>query len=165
MGARVIACARGAAKLEAARAAGADVLIDSETDDLREVVKASGGADVVYDPVGGEQFTAAFRATKPDGRIIVVGFASGDVPPIPANHLMVKNISVMGLYWGGYLRFAPDVLTDSLRTLFDWYAAGGLRPHISHVLPLARAAEGLELLRSRQATGKVVITPESRGES
>lgn len=159
MGARVIACARGADKLAVAKAAGADHLIDSDKDDLREAVKALGGADVVYDPVGGELFTAAMRATNPDGRILVVGFASGTVPPIPANHLLVKNISVMGLYWGGYLNFAPDVMTDSLRTLFGWYAEGGLRPHISHVLPLDRAAEGLELLRSRKSTGKVVITP------
>ncbi|NNK67366.1 MAG: NADPH:quinone oxidoreductase family protein [Rhodobacteraceae bacterium] len=159
MGARVIACARGADKLETAKAAGADHLIDSDTGDLRDAVKALGGADVVYDPVGGDLFTAAMRATRPGGRIIVVGFASGTVPPIAANHLMVKNIDVLGLYWGGYLKFAPDVLTDSLSTLMGWYATGGLRPHISHVLPLDRAAEGLELLRSRRSTGKVVITP------
>ncbi|MBT8474322.1 MAG: NADPH:quinone oxidoreductase family protein, partial [Alphaproteobacteria bacterium] len=159
MGARVIACARGADKLETAKAAGADHMIDSDTGDLRDAVKALGGADVVYDPVGGDLFTAAMRATRPGGRIIVVGFASGTVPPIAANHLMVKNIDVLGLYWGGYLKFAPDVLTDSLSTLMGWYATGGLRPHISHVLPLDRAAEGLELLRSRRSTGKVVITP------
>ncbi|MEM9974163.1 MAG: NADPH:quinone oxidoreductase family protein [Pseudomonadota bacterium] len=159
MGARVIACARGPEKLAIAEKAGADHLIDSSDADLREAVLALGGADVVYDPVGGAAFTAAFRATRPDGRILVVGFASGDVPPIPANHMLVKNITVIGFWWGGYLAFAPDKLTGSLATLFDWYGSGGLRPHISHRLPLSQAAEGLELLRSRQSTGKIVITP------
>jgi NADPH2:quinone reductase len=158
MGARVIACARGADKLKIAEAAGAHHLIDSDTADIRAEVKALGGADVVYDPVGGDQFDAALRATKADGRIIVVGFAGGRVQQIPANHLLVKNISVMGLYWGAYLNFAPAVLTGSLATLLDWYAEGSLRPHVSHVLPLSRAAEGLELLRSRKSTGKIVVT-------
>ncbi|OYX45277.1 MAG: zinc-binding dehydrogenase [Rhodobacterales bacterium 32-67-9] len=158
MGARVIASARGADKLAAARAAGADHLIDSATADLRAEVKALGGADVVYDPVGGDQFDAAFRATNPDGRIVVIGFASGRVPQIAANHLLVKNLSVIGLYWGGYLAFRPEVLTGSLATLMDWYSDGGLRPHVSHQLPLDRAGEALELLRGRQSTGKVVVT-------
>ena len=159
MGARVIACARGAEKLRAAEAAGADHLIDSDTADIRTEVKALGGADVVYDPVGGEQFTAALRATNPDGRILAIGFASGTVPQIPANHLLVKNVSVLGLYWGGYLKFAPEVLNGSLATLLEWYAEGRLKPHVSHVLPLERVEEGMELLRSRKSTGKVVITP------
>ncbi len=159
MGARVIACARGAEKLAIARAAGADAVIDSTEGDLHDRVKAMGGADVVYDPVGGDLFTQAMRATKPGGRILVVGFASGTVPPIAANHLLVKNISVLGFYLGGYLRIDPGLLTGSFETLFGWYSEGGLKPHISHVLPLDRADEGLELLRSRRSTGKVVITP------
>ncbi|WP_291735479.1 NADPH:quinone oxidoreductase family protein [Leisingera sp. F5] len=158
MGARVVACARGADKLAAAKSAGADHLIDAETGDIRAEMKALGGADVVYDPVGGEQFTAAFRSCNPEGRLLSVGFASGDVPQIKANHLMVKNLSVMGLYWGGYLAFRPEVLTGSLAQLMAWHGAGRLKPHISHVLPLDRAAEGMELLRSRKSTGKVVIT-------
>ena len=158
MGARVIACARGAEKLAAAQAAGADHLIDSATADLRAEVKALGGADVVYDPVGGDQFEAALRATKPDGRLLVVGFAGGAVQQIPANHLLVKNLTVIGLYWGGYLAFRPEVLTDSLATLLGWYAEGGLRPHISHRLPLDRAGEALDLLRGRKSTGKIVVT-------
>ncbi|WP_223162926.1 NADPH:quinone oxidoreductase family protein [Roseivivax sediminis] len=157
MGARVIACARGADKLEVARAAGADHLIDAGTADIRAEVKALGGADVVYDPVGGEQFTAALRACRPEARILTIGFASGEVPQIKANHLLVKNVSVLGLYWGGYLSFRPEVITRSLATLLGWYAAGEIRPHVSHVLPFDRAKEGLELLRTRQATGKVVI--------
>jgi len=113
---------------------------------------------VVYDPVGGDQFDAALRATRPDGRVIVVGFAGGRVQQIPANHLLVKNITVMGLYWGAYLDFAPEVLTGSLATLLGWYGEGSLRPHVSHVLPFAEAAAGLELLRSRKSTGKIVVT-------
>lgn len=158
LGARVIAAARGAAKLAVAGAAGADHLIDSDADDLRTAVKALGGADVVYDPVGGAQFTAAMRATNPEGRILIIGFASGQVPPIPANHLLVKNISVMGFYWGGYQKFRPDLLAGSLRELLGWYAAGGLRPHISHRLPLDQAGTALGLLRDRKSTGKVVVT-------
>ena len=158
MGARVIACARGADKLEIARAAGADHLIDA-SEDIRARVLELGGADVVYDPVGGDPWKAAFRACKPEARLLPIGFATGDVPQIPANHLLVKNLSVLGVYWGGYMKFRPEVITDSLRILFDWYSQGRLRPHVSHVLPLAEARAGLELLRSRKSTGKVVITP------
>jgi NADPH2:quinone reductase len=157
MGARVIACARGADKLAIARAAGADDVIDSDTPDLKSALKAMGGADVVYDPVGGPAFDAALRATKPDGRILAIGFASGTVPQVPANILLVKNITVIGFWWGGYLAFAPHLLRDSLATLLDWYAQGRLKPHISHHLSLDRLPDGLELLRSRAATGKVVI--------
>ncbi len=157
MGATVIACARGPEKLEVARRAGADHLIDAREADLRAEVKALGGADVVYDAVGGEQFTAAFRACNPEARILTIGFASGEVPQIKANHLLVKNLTVMGLYWGGYLTFRPEALTGSLAQLFAWHGEGKLHPHVSHVLPLAQVAEGLELLRSRKSTGKVVI--------
>jgi len=159
MGARVIACARGQEKLSAARQAGADHLIDSESEDIRLAIKDLGGADVVYDPVGGSQFTAALRACNPDARMLAIGFASGDVPQIPANHLLVKNITVIGFYWGGYLSHRPSVVTDSLKQLVQWHAQGAIKPHISHVLPLTNAAEGLELLRSRKSTGKIVICP------
>lgn len=157
MGAEVIACARGADKLEIARAAGADHLIDSVADDLREAVLALGGADVVYDPIGGDLFTAAMRACNPEARILPIGFASGTVPQIPANILLVKNLTVIGFYVGGYKRFAPDVLTRSFAQLIAWYDAGRLRPHVSNVLPLEQANDGLDLLRRRKATGKVVI--------
>jgi NADPH2:quinone reductase len=159
MGATVIACARGADKLQVAKAAGADHLIDAKTEDIRQAVRDLGGADVVYDAVGGEQWEAAFRACKPEARLLPIGFASGDVPQIPANHLLVKNLTVLGVYWGGYLKFRPEVITDSLRTMLGWYDEGKLKPHVSHVLPLEQAAEGLELLRARKSTGKVVITP------
>jgi NADPH2:quinone reductase len=158
MGATVIACARGPEKLEAARQAGADHLIDAKTQDIRAICKDLGGLDVVYDPVGGDQFKAAFRACNPEARLLPIGFASGDIPQIPANHLLVKNLSVMGLYWGGYLKFRPDIITQSMQTLLRWYEAGRLKPHVSHVLPLARTGEGLDLLRTRKSTGKVVIT-------
>lgn len=157
MGAKVIAVARGADKLEVARKAGADHLIDAGVEDLRAELKALGGVDVVYDPVGGDLFKAAFRACKPEARILTIGFASGDVPKIPANHLLVKNIDVMGFYWGGYLKFKPAVIADSMRQLFAWFEDGKLHPHVSDVLPLEQAADGIELLRARKSTGKVVI--------
>lgn len=159
MGATVIAVARGADKLAVAKAAGADHLINSDTDDIRAAVKALGGADVVYDPVGGDAFKAALGACNREARVIVIGFASGDVPQIPANILLVKNITVIGFYWGGYLKFNPTALTDSLAELMAWHAEGRLSPHISHKIPLAEAAEALELMRSRKSTGKVVVTP------
>ncbi|MDV4146056.1 NADPH:quinone oxidoreductase family protein [Shimia sp. FJ5] len=158
MGANVIACARGADKLAVAEKAGADHLLDATTADIRAEVKALGGADVVYDPVGGEQWKAAFRACNPEARLLPIGFASGDVPQVPANHLLVKNLTVMGLYWGGYLAFKPSVITESLATLLSWYADGRLKPHVSHALPLEQAGEAMDLLRTRKSTGKVVVT-------
>ena len=158
MGARVIACARGDNRLAVAKAAGADSVIDSESPDLKDQLKSLGGVDVVYDPVGGPGFDMALRATKPEGRLLTIGFASGHVPQIAANLLLVKNLTVMGLYFGGYLGFAPAVVATSLATLFGWYEDGTLKPHISHVLPFDRVQDGLDLLRNRKATGKVVIT-------
>ena len=136
------------------------VIVDSVLDLLQcdgEIVKGLGGADVVYDPVGGDQFKAAMRACNPEARLLPLGFASGAVPQIPANILLVKNLTVLGLYWGGYARLNPKVLTDSFRVLFDWYAEGKLKPHVSNVLPLAEANAALDLLRTRKATGKVVV--------
>jgi len=159
MGATVIAVARGADKLTVAEEAGADHLIDSTTDDVKAVVKSLGGADVVYDPVGGDAFKAALGACNREARVIVIGFASGDLPQIPANIILVKNITVIGFYWGGYLGFNPQVLTDSLAELMDWHAQGKLHPHVSHILPLDRAGDALELMRTRKSTGKVVVTP------
>jgi NADPH2:quinone reductase len=165
MGARVIAVARGPEKLAAARAAGADHVLDAGAD-IRAEVRALGGADVVYDPVGGAQFDAALRAARPGARLLPLGFASGEVPQIPANILLVKNLTVIGLYWGAYAAMAPQALADSFATLFAWYEAGRLRPHVSHVLALEEANAGLDLLRDRKATGKVVVRvmPGSRSE-
>lgn len=159
MGATVIAHARGADKLAVAENAGADHLIDDSSDDLRAQFKALGGLDVVYDAVGGDVFKAAFRSCNPEGRLLTIGFASGDVPQIPANHLMVKNLAVLGFYIGGFMKFRPDVILNSLQTLLGWYQDGRLRPHVSHTLPLEQAGEGMDLLRRRASTGKVVITP------
>lgn len=157
MGARVIASARGAEKLAIAKAAGADHLINSDSPDLKQALRDLGGVDVVYDAVGGPQFDAAIRACRPEGRLLCIGFASGNVPQIPANLLLVKNLSVIGLYWGGYLAFRPEVLTQSLQTLFDWFNEGHLHPHISHLLPFDALPQGLALLKNRTATGKVVL--------
>ena len=157
MGARVIASARGADKLAIAGAAGADHLIDSDSPDLRGQLKALGGIDVLYDSVGGDGFTQALRATRPEGRLLTIGFAGGEVPQVPANLLLVKNLSVMGLYWGGYLTFRPEILMASLATLAGWIAEGSLRPHIGAVLPLDQVEAALEMLRARRSTGKIVI--------
>ncbi len=158
MGAEVIAVARGAARLAAPRAKGADHLLDSETTDIRAAVKALGGADVVYDPVGGNAWKAALRAANPEARLIPIGFASGEVPQIPANILLVKNLTVIGFYWGAYYRFRPEVLAESFRELIGWFEKGKITPHVSNVVPLAEAGRALELLESRRATGKVVVT-------
>lgn len=159
MGATVIAIARGPEKLDIAKRAGADHVFDSDTTDITETVKGLGGADVVYDPVGGDGFKAALRACKREARVLVIGFASGDVPQIPANIILVKNINVIGFYWGGYLKFNPAALKESLSELMAWYVDDRLKPHISHVLPLTQAQDALDLLSSRKSTGKVVVTP------
>ena len=88
----------------------------------------------------------------------MIGFASGTVPQIPANILLVKNAAVLGFYWGSYRKHDPERLRASFEELFDWHAEGRIRPHVSHRLPLAEAAEAVRLLTSRQSTGKVVLT-------
>lgn len=157
LGARVIASARGAERLAVAQAAGADVLIDSEAEGLKERLRDEGGVDVVYDAVGGPAFDAALRACKPDGRLLAIGFASGQVPQVPANLLLVRNLTVIGFWYGGYQDHAPQVVADSLAEVLRWRAEGSLRPHVSQVLPFEALPEGLDLLRTRRATGKVVI--------
>jgi len=158
MGAEVIAVARGADKLAAAKVAGARHLLDARTADIRAKVKALGGADVVYDAVGGEMFADAMRATNPEGRIIVIGFASGTLPQIAPNHILVKNIDVVGFYWGGYMRFGAEHLAGSLKALMEMYEAGRIQPHIGATRPLDRFTEALDLLRDRAVAGKVVVT-------
>lgn len=160
LGAEVVAVARGAGKLEAARAAGAHHLVDSESADLRQALLDLGGIDVVYDAVGGDLTVPALRACRPEARLLVVGFASGRVPEIKANHLLVKNVDVIGFYWGAYRGFAPEALTGSLAQLLAMYNAGLLRPHVSETFPLSRAGEAMDFLASRRSTGKVVVTME-----
>ena len=114
---------------------------------------------MIYDPVGGAVFEASLRCIAPDGRILVVGFASGNVPQIPANHLLVKNVTVIGYWWGAYRKLKPLLVRQSMAEALDLWAAGKLRPHVSATLPMTRAAEAIALLKNRAATGKVVLTP------
>lgn len=158
MGATVIAQARGKEKLAVAKAAGAVHLIDA-SEDLREKVTALGGADVVYDAIGGDVFKDAFRATNPEGRLLPIGFAGGEIPQIPANHLLVKNLTVIGFYIGGYLNFRPEIVRSSFELLLSWNAQGKIKPHISHTLSLKDVAKGMALLKERKSTGKIIITP------
>jgi NADPH2:quinone reductase len=160
LGARVIATASGPEKLEVAAAAGADHTLDSRNPNLKDEVKAltgGRGADVVYDPVGGALFEASLRCTAPGGRILIVGFASGDIPQIPANILMVKNLSAIGYYWGAHRQVAPTLFQSSLTELVAWLGQGKLKPHVSQVMALAEAPAALQALKARRTTGKVVL--------
>ena len=161
IGATVIATAGGPDKLAVAKAHGADHLIDYRSEDIRDRVKAltaGKGADVVFDPVGGDVFDASLRCIAWSGRLLVIGFAAGRVPQIPANILLVKNIAVMGVYWGSYRKHAPERLVEEFRELFGWFESGLLKPHVSHKLDLTQAAEAMALLLERRSTGKVVLT-------
>lgn len=161
MGASVIAAAGGAEKLAVAKRAGADHLIDYTREDLRERVKAltdGRGVDVVYDPVGGDAFDQSLRCIAWEGRIIIIGFAAGRIPQIPANLVLVKNIDVIGFFWGSYRRYKPQLQAESFQELFRWYEQGRLKPHVSHRLPLQQVKDALELLKTRKSTGKVVLT-------
>ncbi len=161
MGATVIAAAGGPEKLAIARAHGADHLIDYRSETLRQRIKEicdGRGADVVFDPVGGELFDQAMRTANWGGRLVVVGFAGGQVPQIPANILLVKNLTALGFYWGSYREKRPDLLEASFAQLFRWYGEGRLKPHVSNRYDLADAAAALALLTDRRATGKVVLT-------
>ena len=161
LGATVIATASGPEKLEVARQHGADHLIDTRHEDVRERIKdltGGRGADVVYDPVGGDLFTASLRSIAFEGRILVIGFAGGTVPQIPANHLLVKNVDVIGLNWPAYADLNPQVMIESFRILIGWYLQGAIQPHISATYPLEQAVEALRCVVARKSTGKVVIT-------
>ena len=157
LGARVIACARGADKLKIAREAGADEVLDSDTPDLKAALRALGGADVIYDAVGAEAGEAAFRALKPGGRYLAIGFAAGRPPKLPLNHALVKNIAIHGVYWGGYAKLDPALLKASMTELFAWFEAGHLHPHIGATYPLEKVETALDDLRARRTTGKLVI--------
>src|SRR5215471_12831086 len=161
MGARVIACAGGAEKLAVAKDRGADHLIDYSREDIRTRVKeitGGHGADVVYDPVGGDAFDASLRSIAWGGRIIVIGFASGRVPQIPANIVLVKNIDIIGFYWGSHQARKPELIRQSFAQLFRWFEEGKLKPHVSEKVDLKDAPRALDLLRQRKSTGKVVLT-------
>jgi len=161
LGARVIACASTADKLAVCRAHGADETINYATEDLRERIKAltdGRGIDVVYDAVGGPYTEPAFRSLAWRGRLLVVGFAAGDIPKLPLNLPLLKGASVIGVFWGDFARREPKEFAASMKQLARWYAEGRLKPHVSQTLPLEKAAEAIKLLASRQAKGKVVVT-------
>ena len=161
MGARVIAAASTPEKLAVARERGADDLVNYTTEKLTERVMAltdGKGADVCFDPVGGDLFDAALSALGWGGRILVVGFVGG-VQSIPANRLLVKNRAALGSSLRYFRWHAPDKLRRSVDELIQWYEAGKLRPCISHRLPLEKSVEAIRLLTERRAYGKVVVVP------
>jgi NADPH2:quinone reductase len=161
MGARVIAAASSDEKLALCQARGADALINYATSDLREQVKAltaGKGVDVVYDPVGGAYAEPAVRGLAFLGRYLVIGFASGEIPKIPLNLLLLKQASIVGVFWGAYARARPADNANNFAELFAWYEAGRLHPHISESFPLARYREALDIVMNRRAKGKVALT-------
>lgn len=162
LGARVIATAGGAEKLEIARAAGADVLIDYRTGTWAEQVKeATGGrgADVIYDSVGGDVFDASLKCIAWNGRLLVIGFAGGRIPEVKANRILLKNIAVVGLHWGAYASHEPARVGETFAALFRLYEEGGIRPVICRSFRLRELPAALEALGSRRTHGKVVILP------
>ena len=164
LGARVIAGASTAEKLAAARERGADAVVNYATANLTESVMAltdGKGADVCFDPVGGELFDAALSSLGWGGRILLIGFVAG-VPQIPANRLLVKHRSALGSSLRYFRWHAPDKLSRSLEELTAWYGAGKLAPCVTHRLPLERSVEAIHLLTDRKAHGKIVVMPELR---
>lgn len=171
LGATVIATAGSQAKRDMVLRHGADHAIDYRGADWREQVLAltgGRGADVIYDPVGGETFDTSLRCIAPDGRIIVMGFASGAIPSIPANIVLVKNISILGVYWGYYFGWGRHAVPPSNDTrlrqayerLFAWTLEGKLNPRAHAVLPLSRFRTALDMIASRQVMGRVVMRPQ-----
>ena len=161
-GARVIATAGGAEKVELCRSLGAHEVIDYRAVDLVDALRAATdgrGADVIYDPVGGDVFDASRRCLAWEGRLVVVGFASGRIPEAPANHPLVKNYSIVGIHWGGYRLHDPALVRRCHDQLMAWHAAGTIQPLVMAERPLRDVPAALALLADRGAYGKVVITP------
>lgn len=168
LGARVIAAAGGAAKCAQALAHGADCAIDYSKEDLREGVRAATagrGVDCVFDPVGGEHFDAALRSLVLEGRAVVIGFASGKIPQIAANILLVKSISVLGFNFGTYLGWSPgdgrekheQRVRAAYEVIFGWCREGRLSPVLAETFPLERYVDAQEAVMSRRALGKVAL--------
>ena len=158
--ATVIAAASSAEKLNAAKNAGADHLIDYSQQDLRNALKdivGKKGVDVVYDPVGGNMFEAALRSTAWGGRVLVVGFASGDIPKVPVNLALLKGCSIVGVFWGAFRLNYTKEDNENFKQLFAWYAQGKLRPFTSKTYTLSEAALALNDLKNRKAIGKLII--------
>jgi NADPH2:quinone reductase len=161
MGARVIAAASSAEKLAVAREHGADALVNYTTEKLTDRVMAltdGKGADVCFDPVGGDLFDAALSSLGWGGRILLVGFVGG-IPKIPANRLLVKHRSALGSSLRYFRWHAPDKLRQTVEELLEWYEAGKLKPLVSHRLSLERSVEAIRLLTDRKAYGKIVVVP------
>ena len=162
LGAKVIAAASTDEKLAVCKAHGADVLINYSTQDLRAAVKeATGGLgpDVIYDPVGGIYAEPAFRSIGWRGRYLVVGFANGEIPRLPANLMLLKGASMVGVFWGDHVRRDPKANAAAMREMMGWVAEGKLKPLVSARYSLADTAKAFEALAARQATGKIVIEP------
>ncbi|WP_313086064.1 NADPH:quinone oxidoreductase family protein [Pseudomonas sp.] len=160
MGARVIAAASTTEKLDVARRAGADELINYSEGSLREQLKAltgDQGVDVIYDPVGGKLFEEAFRSMAWNGRMLVVGFAAGDIPSLPANLPLLKGASLVGVFWGSFARRQPADNAANFKQLFAWHAEGKLKPLVSQTFALEQAAEAINTLAQRKAVGKLVM--------
>lgn len=160
LGARVIAAASTDDKLAVCRDHGADDTINYTSEDLRERLKAltSGrGPDVIYDPVGGSFTELALRSLAWRGRLLVIGFAAGDIPKIPLNLALLKGCSIVGVYWGEFARREPEKFAQSIAQLGRWYTAGAIKPHVSKTFPLDRAADALTMMANRQVKGKAVL--------
>ncbi|MCM2562532.1 NADPH:quinone oxidoreductase family protein [Lutimaribacter sp. EGI FJ00015] len=160
MGARVIAVASTEEKRAICTENGADEVIGY--DDLKDQIKAltdGKGADVVYDPVGGAAFDACSRAMARGGRLLVIGFASGEIPKLPVNLALVKEYAVVGVFWGNFTRFEPQVYAGNMAELLGWYQKGHVKPMIEGRYPLKDAAEVLSRVLGRGAVGKLVLVP------
>jgi NADPH:quinone reductase len=163
MGARVIACASSEDKLAVCRGYGADSLINYAASDLRERVReltGGKGVDVVYDPVGGAYAEPSVRSLGLQGRYLVIGFASGEIPKIPLNLVLLKMSSIVGVFWGAFAKAEPQRNEANFEELLGWYAAGKLRPHVSRTFPLASYREALQAVMHRKVKGKVVLVME-----
>ncbi len=162
IGARVIATAGGASKVALCKELGADLAIDYKADDFVKVVNDATdgrGADVIYDPVGGDIFDRSTKCIAFEGRIVVVGFASGKIPQARANHLLVKNYAVVGLHWGLYQLKSPMLIATAQKELFALYQQGKIKPHISERVPLRDAPAALARVAKGGTTGKVLLIP------
>jgi NADPH2:quinone reductase len=164
MGARVIAAASSQAKLDLCRRLGADELINYETESLRDRVKTitgKKGVDVVYDPVGGRYTEEALRATAWRGRLLVVGFAAGEIPKIPINLALLKERSIVGVYWGDWAVHDPAGHLANASQLLDWLGEGKVTPHISERVPLSGVAGAMQRMTERRVVGKVIVLPRA----
>ncbi len=159
MGARVIATAGSGPKLEFSRAQGADLALDYNdaawADRVKEITGR--GADVIYDPVGGDVFDLSTKCIAPEGRLLVIGFAGGRIPSIAANRVLLKNMSLVGVLWGGYVQAHPDYPAAVHPELMKLYAAGKIRPCIGAKHPLAELPKALRNLADRKVMGKAVV--------